>query len=121
LGLLRVELFHKQFDEGSLSNPGWPAHHDVELAVPRESRGHLVDDVVNLSVYRTDLEIGNDTVMALQEGVSQGRVCLLLVFCALVQLVRGNSLMSLLKVLIISLFDVLIIVKLHLLVQKVLS
>ena len=45
-----VEFFHEQLDEGSLSDPGWPAHHDVELPVPRESRGHLVDDVVNLGV-----------------------------------------------------------------------
>jgi hypothetical protein len=79
---LGVELFHEQFDEGSLSDPGWPAHHDVELPVPLQSRGHLVDDVVDLGVYRTDLEIGNGTVVALQEGISQGRVCLLLVFCA---------------------------------------
>jgi hypothetical protein len=70
LGLLRVEFFHEQLDEGSLSDPGWPAHHDVELPVPRESRGHLVDDVVDLGVYRDGLEIENDTVMALQEGVS---------------------------------------------------
>ena len=65
-----VELFHKQFDEGSLSDPSWPAHNDVELPIPRESRGHLVDDIINLVVYRNGLDIGNDTVMALQEGVS---------------------------------------------------
>ena len=51
LSLVRVELFNEEFDEGSLSDPGWPAHHDVQLPIPRESRGHLVDDIVNLIVY----------------------------------------------------------------------
>ena len=51
LSLMRVELFHEEFDERSLSDPGWPAHHDVQLPIPLESRGHLVDDIVNLIVY----------------------------------------------------------------------
>ena len=80
--MLQVEFFHEQLDEGSLSDPGWPAHHDVKLPIPRESRGHLVDDVVDLGVYRDGLVFGSGTIVALQEGVSQGRVCLLLVFCA---------------------------------------
>jgi hypothetical protein len=76
-----VELFHEQFNERSFSNSGWPGHHNVELPIPRESRGHLVDDIVDLIVYTNEFDSERGTIVALQERVFQGRVSLL-VFCA---------------------------------------
>jgi hypothetical protein len=49
--LLKVELFEKESNEGSLAYPSSTAYHDIELSLPIDAVSHLVHYLAHIILY----------------------------------------------------------------------